>query len=341
MYCDAPASPRRRATQMAMRQIFDALCRLLAPILVFTAEEAWGYLGGNGSVHLQLFPEPQGDLLDSFVREKMEELLKLRGVIGQAIEKARQEKLIGNASKQPSCLHCDERFATFHPARGTRRILHPERHENCSRPKNRAPSITKTPNKEGARAAVAAPADRGTIVAHPDCAIAAPPSWRPAHENLRPSYFAALRARPDHEISRLRFIDPYGPHHPILIPPDFFSLVPRHQQRCCFGSFRNNNGFFIALSCVALVVVTCCFCARNRAIPGVRVALGLLLAGVLAPTDRLLHGTRDRLPAFNLHIPYADPWPAFNVADSCICIAVVCFMIYSFRDSNGPRPGSA
>ena len=43
MYCDAPASPRRRATQTAMDQIFDALCRLLAPILVFTTEEAWGH----------------------------------------------------------------------------------------------------------------------------------------------------------------------------------------------------------------------------------------------------------------------------------------------------------
>ena len=44
MYCDAPDSPRRRATQAAMHEIFDALCRLLAPILVFTAEEAWRYL---------------------------------------------------------------------------------------------------------------------------------------------------------------------------------------------------------------------------------------------------------------------------------------------------------
>ena len=41
MYCDAPDSSRRRVTQMAMREIFDALCRLLAPVLVFTAEEAW------------------------------------------------------------------------------------------------------------------------------------------------------------------------------------------------------------------------------------------------------------------------------------------------------------
>src|SRR5438132_1608515 len=44
MYCDAPDSPRRRATQMAMHKIFDALCRLLAPILVFTTGEAWRHL---------------------------------------------------------------------------------------------------------------------------------------------------------------------------------------------------------------------------------------------------------------------------------------------------------
>src|SRR5438270_235564 len=43
MYCDASGSPRRRATQIAMYQIFDALCRLLAPVLVFTAEEAWAH----------------------------------------------------------------------------------------------------------------------------------------------------------------------------------------------------------------------------------------------------------------------------------------------------------
>ena len=47
MYCDTPDSPRRRATQAAMHKIFDALCRLLAPILAFTAEEAWRYLGSG------------------------------------------------------------------------------------------------------------------------------------------------------------------------------------------------------------------------------------------------------------------------------------------------------
>src|SRR5213596_47092 len=59
MYCDVPDSPRRRATQTVMHEIFDALCRLLAPILAFTAEEAWRYSEAGGSVHLQGFPEPQ------------------------------------------------------------------------------------------------------------------------------------------------------------------------------------------------------------------------------------------------------------------------------------------
>ena len=105
MYCDAPASPRRRATQAAMKEIFDALCQLLAPILVFTAEEAWRYSTAHGSVHLQEFPEAQdrpGEATD-----KIEQLLRLRGVIGQAIERARQEKLIGNALEGAVVLHSD------------------------------------------------------------------------------------------------------------------------------------------------------------------------------------------------------------------------------------------
>jgi isoleucyl-tRNA synthetase len=105
MYCDAPDSPRRRATQMAMHKIFDALCRLLAPILVFTTEEAWRHLEAAGSIHLQEFPEPQ-DRHDK-ASAQVTELLKLRGLIGQAIERARQEKLIGNALEAAVVLHSD------------------------------------------------------------------------------------------------------------------------------------------------------------------------------------------------------------------------------------------
>jgi isoleucyl-tRNA synthetase len=107
MYCDAPDSSRRRATQGAMERIFEALCQLLAPILVFTSEEAWSFLGGETSVHLELFPEAVPALRDQTAHDRVTELLKLRAVIGQAIEKARQEKLIGNALEAAVTLECN------------------------------------------------------------------------------------------------------------------------------------------------------------------------------------------------------------------------------------------
>ena len=60
--------------------------------------------------------------------------------------------------------------------------------------------------------------------------------------------------------------------------------------------------------------------------------LALLLAGIIGNlTDRLLHGHVIDFLLFDLHVPLAHPWPAFNVADSCICIAVLFFLIHSFR----------
>jgi signal peptidase II len=67
----------------------------------------------------------------------------------------------------------------------------------------------------------------------------------------------------------------------------------------------------------------------------------LLLAGVLGNlTDRFLYGHVIDFLLFNLHVPFARPWPAFNVADSCICIAVVLFVIHSFRTEKKALPPS-
>ncbi len=107
MYCDAPDSPRRRATQMVMREIFNALCQLLAPILAFTAEEAWRYSvpTNRDSVHLQEFPQSV-DRHDE-ASAQVAELLRLRSVIAQAVERARQEKLIGNTLEARVVLYSD------------------------------------------------------------------------------------------------------------------------------------------------------------------------------------------------------------------------------------------
>jgi signal peptidase II len=140
----------------------------------------------------------------------------------------------------------------------------------------------------------------------------------------------------------LRFIDPYKPD-PIV--PDFFSLVNVTNTGAAFGKFQNNNGFFIALSCVALIVAAVLLVRGSSTDPWRRVALGLLMAGILGNlTDRLAHGHVIDFLLFDFgpHAPrILHPWPAFNVADSCICIAVVCFMVYSFRDSRRLAPNES
>ena len=78
-----------------MHEIFCALCQLLAPILAFSAEEAWSHLCTSSSIHLEEFPTERHRGAEAI--GTVTELLRLRTVIGQAIEKARQEKLVGNA----------------------------------------------------------------------------------------------------------------------------------------------------------------------------------------------------------------------------------------------------
>jgi len=163
MYCDAPDSPRRRATQAAMREILDALCRLLAPVLVFTAEEAWRH-SATTSIHLQDFPQTQGRGRQAI--DQVEELLRLRGIIGQAIEQARQEKVIGNTLEARVVLNSDSDI--------TERIPKEELEEffilsdlTIHRAQEPSASVTKTPYKKCARCWRHRPTV-GTSKAHPD-----------------------------------------------------------------------------------------------------------------------------------------------------------------------------
>jgi isoleucyl-tRNA synthetase len=97
LYCDAVNAPRRRATQTVMLRVFEGVCRLLAPILAFTADEAWNYLHPEGSVHLEVFPEADLSAVNPVAEERFEKWLQLRSVVSQALEPARQHKIIGNA----------------------------------------------------------------------------------------------------------------------------------------------------------------------------------------------------------------------------------------------------
>jgi len=125
---------------------------------------------------------------------------------------------------------------------------------------------------------------------------------------------------------------------PRVIVPDFFEIVHVTNTGAAFGSFTNNNTFFIVLSSVAFLFILALL-LRNRSVDAARdFPLALLLAGVMGNlTDRFAHGHVIDFLLFDLHFPFAHPFPAFNVADSCICIAVGCFLIQSFRQNKSER----
>jgi signal peptidase II len=139
------------------------------------------------------------------------------------------------------------------------------------------------------------------------------------------------------QLSKRWILQNINPASPRIIIPDHFHLVHVTNTGAAFGSFKNNNIFFIVLSCVALVSVAVLLVRkRPRGDTWRDVSLALLLAGVLGNlTDRLIYGhvIDFLLFDFGRHVPsFLHPWPAFNVADSCICVAVFFFIISSLRD---------
>lgn len=97
LYCDSRNSLRRRAARTVLDILFDCLTAWLAPVLVFTAEEAWlvRHPGEEESVHLRLFPELPERWRDDALAARFERLREIRRVITGALEIERKEKRIG------------------------------------------------------------------------------------------------------------------------------------------------------------------------------------------------------------------------------------------------------
>ena len=99
LYCDRLDSPHRRAARTVLDSLFDCLTAWFAPILCFTAEEAW--LSRNpsedDSVHLRTFPIVPGEWRDDALARKWEKIRTLRRVVTGALEVERQEKRIGSS----------------------------------------------------------------------------------------------------------------------------------------------------------------------------------------------------------------------------------------------------
>jgi isoleucyl-tRNA synthetase len=113
LYCDALNSPRRRAARTVLDALYGCLTAWFAPILCFTAEEAW--LSRNpsddGSIHLEAFPQVPEDWRDDVLAQKWEKIRNLRRVVTGALEVERQEKRIGSSLQSQPKVYVTAEYA--------------------------------------------------------------------------------------------------------------------------------------------------------------------------------------------------------------------------------------
>ena len=96
LYCDRPDSMRRRAARTVIDWLARCLTIWLAPVLVFTAEDAWcARFGEASSVHLQSFPDLPRQFRDDALAARWDRLRVLRREVTGAIEQARRAGMIG------------------------------------------------------------------------------------------------------------------------------------------------------------------------------------------------------------------------------------------------------
>jgi len=99
LYTAPAGSSRRRGAQTVLYDILDGMLRLMAPVLSFTAAEAWEYLPAGkreDSVFLARFPAACEEAEDPELARKWDRLLEVRSEITRALELARRDKVIGH-----------------------------------------------------------------------------------------------------------------------------------------------------------------------------------------------------------------------------------------------------
>ncbi|HEX8373068.1 MAG TPA: signal peptidase II [Chthoniobacterales bacterium] len=120
-----------------------------------------------------------------------------------------------------------------------------------------------------------------------------------------------------------------------IIIPKFFTLVHWGNTGAAFSIMQGYGWFFVVLAAVALLTMSWMAWRGHVKDTLSKVSFSLLAAGILGNvTDRILHGHVIDFLLFYLHVPFANPWPAFNVADSCIFVAAFMLIWQSFRQGN-------
>src|SRR5207237_5536100 len=99
LYCDPYSSVTRKAALTVIDELFRCTVTWLAPMLCFTAEEAWvaRYPGEESTVHLEQFPELPASYRNDALAEKWRKVREVRRVVTGALELERAAKRIGSS----------------------------------------------------------------------------------------------------------------------------------------------------------------------------------------------------------------------------------------------------
>lgn len=115
LYCDHASDTKRRAARTVMHLIFNTLVRYLAPVLSFTAEEAWLCYKGNkeSSIHEELFLKADLQWHQPELGEKYKKLRHMRRVMTTALEQERNAKTIGSSLQAHIYVYATKEVGAF------------------------------------------------------------------------------------------------------------------------------------------------------------------------------------------------------------------------------------
>jgi isoleucyl-tRNA synthetase len=111
LYCDPASSVKRKAALTVIDHLFRCTVTWLAPMLCFSAEEAWlsRYGSDAPSVHLQLFPQVPASWRDDALAEKWRKVKLVRRVVTGALELERAGKRIGSSLEAAPIVHVSDK----------------------------------------------------------------------------------------------------------------------------------------------------------------------------------------------------------------------------------------
>lgn len=111
LYCEARTSVGRRAAQTVLYRVLQALVKVLAPVLIHTAEEVWQVMPGEKetpSVHLARWPKVDTAHIDDALAARWERMIAVRDEVQKNLEALRAAKTIGGSLEASVTLYTED-----------------------------------------------------------------------------------------------------------------------------------------------------------------------------------------------------------------------------------------